>query len=126
MRSRLSGSVQHVTVVALLAMLATATSADTAWQYNGDAATTAAAGPLLVGATGIYCVTTPCPWKGVQRIDADGAPTLIWSADELPDITASDADTRQLWEAWDAGDCLAITGSFGEGHLVVQSVDGRC
>lgn len=121
-----SGSIRSGAMAAMLAILATAAAADTGLQRTGDLPEAAETETLLVGATGIYCVTTPCPWTGVQRIDADGAPRLLWSGDELPEITASDADTQQLRTAWDAGDCLAITGSFDDGHLVVQSIDSPC
>ena len=119
-------SIRSGMIAAVLAILAITASADTAQCSVGNPSTAAQTETLLVGKTGIYCVTTPCPWKGVQRIGADGAPELIWSADELPEITASYADARQLRSAWDAGECLAITGTLEDGHLVVQSLGGAC
>lgn len=124
--NRRPGLIRSGTVSVALAVLVTTAVADTPGQGADDVAIVAETSTLLVGATGIYCVTTPCPWKGVQRIEADGVPVLLWSGDALPRIRASDADAREVHEAWEAGDCVLVTGSLDETHLVVQSIDGTC
>src|SRR5690554_4141265 len=60
---------------------------------------------LRVGSTGIMCVRAPCPWKGVVAVAEErSAPeesTLLWSGEDLPPLTASEADAERVRAAWE-------------------------
>lgn len=83
---------------------------------------------LLVGKTNIFCVRSPCPWRGISRAE-DERPSpsrLIWSGDDLPRLDASDEDAERITLAWDANECLAVDGSLKGETLHVERVVGAC
>ncbi len=81
---------------------------------------------LFVGATGIYCVQAPCPWRGIAR-DMQAAPAdLLWSRDDLPKLDAGIEDRDRLNDAWADGACLEIHGLLLGKVLRVDRVIGPC
>lgn len=69
-------------------------------------------GRLAIGATGIACVTTPCPSRGVVKLDDDSRDPLrpFWWGERPPRLDASPADAARIEAAWDAMKCLEIQG----------------
>jgi hypothetical protein len=89
---------------------------------------TQASEPLLVGKTNIFCVSAPCPWRGIMAADSKeaGASALLWSEQTLPELDASPEDAERIVAAWNGDRCLAIHGRLAEGRLTVVSVLGEC
>lgn len=83
-------------------------------------------GTLAVGKTGIYCITTPCPSRGIADSDHQAPADLLWSGDTLPAITATAEDAQRLTAAWNAFECLLVDGRFDGATLIVDHVVGAC
>jgi hypothetical protein len=85
-------------------------------------------GDFRIGPTGIRCVKAPCPWRGIVSLNADGprARWPIWSGEELPPISGSDADRERIANAWRDRACLIVEGRFAEGALAVHRIKGDC
>lgn len=71
---------------------------------------------LAVGATGITCVTQPCPWRGVVELDNERRDPLrpYWSGDTIPRLVGSTGDAARIEAAWDAMQCLEIEGMIAD------------
>lgn len=83
---------------------------------------------LRVGDTGIMCYMEPCPWRGVVRVDPDGAPirpSAIWSGEEPPPIAGAPADAERVRNAYAQG-CVLIEGRMADAVLEVRRVLGDC
>jgi hypothetical protein len=83
---------------------------------------------LAVGATGIYCLRAPCPWRGIRATEnATGiGGRLLWWGETLPLIAAKTSDQRRLAAAWDNHVCLLVHGRFERGVLAVSTIAGKC
>lgn len=82
-----------------------------------------------MGNTGIMCVTTPCPWTGVFRINPDGSREFPLSGDDAPappPLRASDADRARIAAAYAEGACVIVEGRFEGDAMVVARVVGDC
>jgi hypothetical protein len=82
---------------------------------------------LAVGKTGIYCVTTPCPWRGITELGATSdARRLIWSGNDLPQLAARADDAARLRDAWERMACLEVQGTLDGTVLRVDRIIGAC
>lgn len=90
-------------------------------------------GRMAVGSTGIYCVTQPCPWRGIVELENSLRDPLrpLWNGDTLPVLRASAEDAARIEAAWAEGQCLEIEGAFyadigGAPVLRVYHILGEC
>lgn len=93
-------------------------------------------GRLAIGATGVLCVTEPCPWRGVVELDNKQRGSLrpLWTGSHLPTLRASPADEARIRAGWDNGECLEIEGAFYEDAadlkappvVLVRRIIGAC
>lgn len=83
---------------------------------------------LQIGPTGIYCVTTPCPWKGVMVVVETGeAPgPVLWSGTHLPPIDAPEDIAERISDVWKNDGCLIVTGQLSSNTLTVLDIVGEC
>jgi hypothetical protein len=83
-------------------------------------------GTLAVGKTGIYCITTPCPSRGIADAEHQAPADLLWSGDALPAMTATAQDMQRITAAWNALECLLVEGTFDGTTLIVDHIAGAC
>lgn len=71
---------------------------------------------MHIGATGISCVTEPCPWRGVVLPQDEARDSLRpwWSGSAVPKLIGEEEDVVRIEQAWDAMHCLAIEGAVIE------------
>ncbi len=93
-------------------------------------------GRLAIGATGVHCMTEPCPWLGVVELDNEQRDPVrpLWSGKDLPKLRASPADEARIRAAWDNRECLEVEGAFytdapdidGAPFVQVHRIVGAC
>jgi hypothetical protein len=85
-------------------------------------------GLIRIGRTGIHCLRTPCPWRGIMKIRedglADGKP--VWAGDELPILEASPADRERIRSSWQDSGCLLVEGRLEQRRFAVRHITGGC
>ena len=82
-----------------------------------------------LGSTGLYCYRAPCPWRGVFRIDPDGASHRPLSAGDLtepPPLQSGEADRARIEDAFAGHGCVVAEGHFEGETLVVARIAGEC
>lgn len=85
-------------------------------------------GLFRVGDTGINCYKEPCPRRGIVPIDTEQPRQWrpIWSGDTPPPMRGSKAHRQRIATAWSDHKCLLVRGTFMDGTLDVQTIDGSC
>jgi hypothetical protein len=83
---------------------------------------------LRVGPSRIYCIRTPCPWRGITRLGADGRDDgrPLWAGAELPAVVGAHADRRRITAAWRDGGCILVRGRLEETGLRARGIVGDC
>lgn len=80
---------------------------------------------LQIGPTGIYCVTEPCPWKGVMMI-GEASRHVLWSGTDLPPVEAKQKIRALIADSWKNDACLIVMGQLLGGAFQVSDILGEC
>ena len=85
-------------------------------------------GTFRIGATGIFCVRAPCPWRGIMQIGADGHPEgrPLWAGKDPPMVKADPETQGRIDASWRESGCLLVRGRFEKGALAVHEIIGDC
>lgn len=83
---------------------------------------------LRIGTTGINCVTTPCPWRGILPVDETGhtAGPVLWSGTDLPPVTGPGDIAARVGRAWANDTCLIVTGRVMPETVEISEIVKEC